>query len=115
MSVFIKKRFKVPIYFGTLIVVITDDLKSAFEKEKVNYGNQEQLFETSTAISAHCDNLYYVFLLKEFISPRVVAHEAKHVVNFIFKDTGVKLDLDNDESECYLLGWVVERIYKVIK
>lgn len=44
-----------------------------------------------------------------------IAHEAKHIVNYIFDDRGIKLDTDNDEAECYFLGWVVDRIYEAIE
>lgn len=41
-----------------------------------------------------------------------IAHECKHLVNEIIIDFGGKLDLNNDETECYLLMWVIDEIYK---
>lgn len=41
-----------------------------------------------------------------------IAHECKHLVNEIIIDFGGKLDLNNDETECYLLQWVVDEIYE---
>lgn len=51
---------------------------------------------------------------KEFPTPGIIAHESKHIVNHIFEDVCQRLDLYNDEAECYLLGWVVDRIHEFI-
>jgi hypothetical protein len=40
----------------------------------------------------------------------LIAHEIVHLVNYIFLDTGVKLDLINDEAQAYLTGWLFEEI-----
>jgi hypothetical protein len=47
-------------------------------------------------------------------TPGVIAHEAKHAVNEIFKSVGYELDVRNDEAECYFLGWLVDEICKQI-
>ena len=40
----------------------------------------------------------------------VVAHEAVHAVNNIFKSRGIKLDINNDELQAYLTEWVFEQV-----
>lgn len=53
-----------------------------------------------------------------FISPKctpdVIAHEAVHVVNIIFKRVCIQLDIDNDEAQAYLTGWVVKQLTKAL-
>ena len=48
-------------------------------------------------------------------SNSLIAHESVHLVNHLFEDWGIKLDLDNDEPQAYLTGWFVEQIDKFLK
>ncbi len=50
----------------------------------------------------------YSILLTPKVRKGQIAHEAKHIVNMIFADVDVRLDLQNDEAECYLLQWVFD-------
>ena len=50
----------------------------------------------------------------KYPTPGIVAHEAKHLVNYIFKDRFVELDLENDEPEAYLLGFIVDKIHALL-
>jgi len=47
--------------------------------------------------------------------PSVLAHEAVHVVNYLFAHAGVEPDVDNDEPQAYMIGYVVECIWKTLK
>lgn len=64
------------------------------------------------------DNEYYIALRvykykkESYPTPGIIAHECKHAVNRIFGDIGQKLDVFNDEAECYLLGWLVNRVHE---
>ncbi len=44
-----------------------------------------------------------------------VGHEIVHTVNAIFKSRGIKLDVDNDEPQAYLTGWMTGVVYQTIK
>lgn len=44
-----------------------------------------------------------------------LAHEANHIVNFVFDYVGQQLDLTNDEAQSYLLGHIVKRFTKTIR
>lgn len=111
-----KKRFKIPIYHGTLTVIITDCIKDALDKERINYEGDGSHFHNCFGVACGNENNYYVIFHNdaESLVPRVIAHEAKHLVNLVFTTVGVKLDRDNDEAECYFLGWVVEQIHNVV-
>ena len=41
-----------------------------------------------------------------------IAHEADHLCNQLFKSIGDTVDVNNDESHAYLLGWIVKQITK---
>jgi hypothetical protein len=101
------KKYKIPIYEGNLIVVIAKSMKEVEKKFnlldtadfdacvfKDRKGNYVAAFENTNA--------------------GIVAHESLHIVNFIFKDRHISMDLDNDEPQCYLIKWIVDKITKVI-
>lgn len=68
------------------------------------------------------DSKYYgygVFFGEKFSSKEAfhkeIAHECCHIKNYIFSDRLIDLDLINDETECYLLGWLVKKCVKFLK
>jgi hypothetical protein len=109
--------YKIPIYFGELHVFICNDSKLVNDKYKLNI--PEYMFGAFEAIchQFHKKNGYlrYYIIIRENVTPKIIAHESVHLTNFIFKDRGINLDLDNDEPQAYLHGWIFESIYKLIK
>lgn len=49
------------------------------------------------------------------VDDSTVTHEAIHAVNFMFSHLGVALDLENDESQAYLGGFIGSCIAKTLK
>jgi hypothetical protein len=49
------------------------------------------------------------------ITEGIAAHEADHAANRIFKAIGATVDCDNDETHSYLVGFITDCIWKVIK
>ncbi len=41
-----------------------------------------------------------------------IAHESDHLCNQLFQSIGATVDVTNDESHAYLLGWIVKQITK---
>jgi hypothetical protein len=110
MNRIIKHKINIPIYYGYLIVICADDVEEIAKKYDVpgikNKCHDAYVFRNKTN--------EYVYVQKASITYGAVAHEAKHLVNYIFSDRGIKLDVENDEAECYLLGWIVNKIHKYI-
>lgn len=57
----------------------------------------------------------YIIAVEDNVSASSVAHEALHVVNYMMRDRDMVPDLNNDEWQCYLLGWVVRQCHKYLK
>lgn len=112
-----KERYRfiereIPLYGGLLRVLISNDLQALWDKL--------ELGENSLPNSLDCYNAvcwdetepaeyvqYAIFRPKP--AAHTLAHEAKHLVNRIFRSRGVNLDLWNDEHECYMLDWYVKQ------
>lgn len=91
-------KIKVPLYYETIRVHIHNKLESpdyaaltTFEKDYIQLDIQKD------------------------VSPGILAHEAVHITNFIFRTCHIDADLVNDEPYAYLLGWIVEQISKLLK
>ena len=115
----IKKIIKVPPYYCDVVMILTDSFKDTNYKHK--------LFLTDIDISGNYSMMVvilpypngcarYYLLIDSTVKQSVgdIAHEAKHLVNKIYLSHGCLLDEDNDEPECYLLGWITNRINEFI-
>lgn len=107
------KKYKIPIYFGTLIVLQDkDDKRIAKEYNLVGTEIMAACTFTSYSKDGHTE---YIMAFFGKTSPSIIAHEAVHTVNGIFRDRGIQLDANNDEPQAYLLGWIVDKCHKTLK
>lgn len=104
---------KIPLYFGQLII---EQAKSLRKVEK-KYGLQTTHGSKALTFRNHDKNGYsrYVLAFGKRCTPNHVAHEALHLVALLYEDRGVALDIENDEPQCYLLGWIVGECHKHLK
>ena len=120
------KSISIPIYMNRLHIVFLTDFKS--DREKVNTKFNQELEEDHDVLGLTQQRGRHVFLCinldkhtrcykkeeeREIEVLATIVHEVKHIVNFIFISNGIKLDLDNDEPECYLLDWIFKEVLKV--
>ena len=109
----VKRTVRIPIYGGKIIIVISDE-DDVYESTKRHFKVIDNSLKSFVAVSLQSDSNYlYPVLLSGKITPGLVAHEAKHIVNRLYTDIGIILDRENDETETYLLSWVVNRIWEV--
>lgn len=111
------KNINIPIYFGNLRIVVCDNLQSAAERLKVNTEGINLEYYGAFAYSDRNKKGYarYSIFLHQDTKPALIAHEAVHLTNFIFRDVCMQLDRINDEAQAYLTGWFVEQIHNAIK
>jgi hypothetical protein len=110
-----KKKIKIPIYFGDLIIIQVENSEE-IEKIKKKYN-----IELPNSFNAFTFNIYkkrytrYIMVFEENCNPRMIAHESLHVVRYIFEDRKMWFETnDNDEAQCYLLGWIVGECHKFL-
>ena len=104
-----KTTIEIPIYQCKLTIILDKDLSYVTEKYKTldlsNYG----------AVTMRIPDKHSEYIIAfEYIEGSIIAHEIVHLVNYIFKDRGVKLDIKNDESQAYLTGWLFKEIDKFL-
>ena len=109
----IKKKVKIPIYYGDLIIIKCNDWKEVNKKYKKK---KKKTFE---AIVFKYDTkkgyTKYVAAFSKKPTGATIAHEVTHLVNHIFIDRVMQLDPYNDEPQAYLTGWFFEQIDNFFK
>lgn len=93
-------------------------ITSAFctpDKEELDVSDVDTAGATTYPNVAFRDNgwLGVLVWIREDRRPKSLAHEAVHVVNAIFKQTGVDVHYEHDEHYAYMLGWVVDCLWQV--
>jgi hypothetical protein len=112
-----RNKIKIPIYFGFLHIVITKDFEKACKKFNIDtMGNDVNHWGAfCNRYTSKLGYLHYQVFLKHKASAAIIAHETTHLVNMIFEDRHIKLDIKNDEPQAYLTGWVSGQIHKALK
>lgn len=109
-------KIPVPIYYGTLRIVICDDFKEASRILNVYHGNVDP--DTCGAfVDVYSNGIgleYFSVFFKPNVDHNLIAHEVVHLVNGIYKARGIRLSRSNDENQAYLTGWITEQIYKTV-
>lgn len=116
-----KKTIKIPIFFGEFMILLDQDPEdwknvNGIYQHRMNWDRpadkQDEAF-----VFDYKQNGYskYVVCFKNKPKSSVIAHESVHLVNKLFKDRGLQLDIENDETQAYLTGWFVEQIDNFFK
>lgn len=109
-----KKSTKIPIYFGTLIIHQNKSLKPIKKKYKLN-GDIDKIDACAFTTYSKKGFAKYVMAFTGTCTPGIIAHEVVHIVNMIFKDVEVDLDVYNDEPQAYFTEWVTNQCHKYLK
>jgi len=103
-------------YVVELWIIITDNPTIDVPKLNKKYKGIDITWEDTTAAWTNDhfyeDNILAVVFDTFHWEVNTVVHEAVHVQNRTYEHAGAKLDTKNDEPQAYMLGWIVDEIYK---
>lgn len=119
----ILKKHRIPIYGGQLWICITNSFDKSVDaiEDKTDIildRNKNDLRKTAAITYQFYDGdgkFRILIILKPNSTVSYISHEALHAVNWIFSHCGIKYSLTNDEPQCYLLGWIVQKIMDTIE
>lgn len=101
-------------YVVELWIVITNNPETDCKKLNRKYKDLDLEWEDGSAAMTfdfYDDNyLLVMFDAKEPIDANTICHEVVHIKNRIYHHAGTSNDVDNDEPEAYLSGWLAEQI-----
>jgi len=110
------KKVSIPIYYGTLVIIVSDDYKEVVRKYKIKTKKNVELYGAFVYSRIDKNGFpEYLVCIDEDISNHLLAHECVHLTNEIFLHTGTKLDRKNDEPQALLTGWCFKEIDKFLK
>jgi hypothetical protein len=112
-------KSKVPLYFQYLYVIVSEDVEKEIDQIRKVFNINTDRFDFA-GYSECIDKFNVVVLNKKYLKDEnfaigTIAHESFHITSFIMKRVGIHPDVNNDESQAYLLSWVVEEVYKEFK
>lgn len=109
----INHTIKIPLYFQTLEIIISEDFDKAMEKYNVVNNSNFKINDDEAFVTYQNDKIY--LFIREDVSAGIIAHESVHVCNYVFQGANIRLDIDNDEPYAYLMGWVVQEVHNTLK
>ena len=86
-----------------------DDLESAF------LNLNETVLERSYITKNNVSIIRFMNLDKENLSNGLISHEALHITSYILKTVGIDFSFKTEEAYAYLLQYIVDNIYLLIK
>lgn len=107
-----RTKYSIPIYFGYLIIVFTDDIQKVSDKYQLGLNDQDYSAFVKEKSTKRGVSRYFIIFNKSEVTHSIIAHEVVHCAHWIFSDRCVKADLLNDEPLAYLVGWITNRVYK---
>lgn len=101
---FNRKEFDIPIINTTVCVGGVEQLdQESFVDSMADLGQR---------VFAHTwlkDGVIYMAYSND-MTRDILAHEIVHIVSFAFRERGIKYDVDNDEFQGYLTGWLFAKL-----
>lgn len=112
------RKFRVPSYRTQFWVVIARSFLKAQDvvEDMVDHRFDIKREESGLVYFTNYEGVFMELLfIRPTATPGEIAHECKHALNKVYGHHGVKLSIANDEPECYLLEWFVNRTHQSIK
>ena len=105
------KSLKIPVYECTVQFIITDMLIDEVNRIYKKYDIHEIFTDYAEGCLITSDiDLYIIILEDKYLSHNTIAHELYHLVTRMTQDR----DIQDDEQQAWLCGWVTEHLYKFI-
>jgi hypothetical protein len=100
-------KVPIPIYFGFLKIIITEDpdFKDVNQKYNTRANNCFSAFTFQDSKTGH-----YCIAFPPTVELSSICHECCHLVNMVFDYIGQKTDTSNDEAQCYFMGWMFKQV-----
>lgn len=114
-------KIRMPVFKATVQVIICDSITKAIDymedktSETIAKDDEKKNIRAYTfAYETEDGKRKYMLFFKFSAKPGEIAHESKHMINILFNWHGYKLNVNNDEMECYYLEDLVDKIHFII-
>ena len=111
------KSTPVPLYRGSLVVVLTNSTNDL--KKYIPPWKDEIIYASAWLYTFKKKQGYFIILNFDNkyrkIKNGTITHEALHAAHFILNDRGIKASHKHDEALAYLVEWITDQVYKFVK
>ncbi len=106
------KKFHIPIYDRELRVIVCEDINIGLDM--ISYGEIDGEEDWVEATVIEDQNGTINVIIKPDATINTICHESLHVVTAILGNAGLELCDKSEEAYAYLIGFIAERIEKVV-
>lgn len=110
-----KKAINIPLYTGKLVLIISNDIEKVQNKYDILLF-ADFIYAHATKVNENGKTGYAIILNFDYtisLTHGDIAHEALHIAIDIAEHHNVETDAQ--EPMAYIVGWVVDEVYKFIE
>lgn len=106
------KTLKVPIFDAVVYIGIGKSVVEVVKHFKIDATLNSTML--AAVIPDEIYNEYYLCLSEDTLDIGTIVHEVNHIKNRILEFICFKPSYDNDEVDCYLLDYLVTKIWNIV-
>lgn len=111
------KTIEIPLYHITIDIIIANSKSKimtlfSFENEREITSKAGRTIYDNTQTN---EKLQIILNGKSILTHGIIAHEALHATFFILSSRGLKYSQKSEEAYTYLIQFIIDQIYKLIK
>ena len=103
--------YKIPTFYVTIKIMVADKMVDMLTDKIFELDENKDTYEKTAAALCltYKDDIYLCLPNEGKFATEFMFHEIIHAKNFIYSKRGVKLDVDNDENEAYLVQYIYSK------
>ena len=103
--------YKIPTFYVTIKIMVAPRMSDMLTDKIFDLDdNRDNYAKTAAALClTYKDDIYLCLPNEGKFATEFMFHEIIHAKNFIYSKRGVKLDVDNDENEAYLVQYIYSK------
>ena len=103
--------YKIPTFYVTIKIMVADKMVHMLSDKIFELDENRDSYEKTAAAlcTTYKDDIYLCLPNHSNFAAEFMIHEIIHAKNFIYSKRGVKLDVDNDENEAYLVQYIYSK------
>lgn len=106
-----RKVLQIPIHDVTLVIIITDDIPTAYKREF------DVVIDGTQMACLGYDNRKFALFFEPHAVERheVIAHEVFHLTHRILENNHMHFDENHHEMGAYLCEYLTKRVFEILK
>lgn len=107
-----RSKFKIQLYEASVVLLVAKSMETLENMvKKKTKSNNLDIKDTYGCAFSWGNSEYILALHEESLSHNLIAHEIFHLAIMITND----IDIEDEESQAWLIGYITEQVYKILK